>query len=712
MADDLCNERAGPKPSTKSIYRPDIDGMRTIAILSVMIYHLNNLWLPGGFIGVDIFFVISGFVVTSSLNFSKSDTFFSFIAEFYARRLARILPALVFVLIVSVIAASLFIPPAWLSAHSDLTALMAFFGLSNWVMQNNQDAYFAPRAEFNPYTHTWSLGVEEQFYVIAPLIVYFCLRFARSNNSKDERMVVSTLMVITIVSLTACFLASKNNPTAAFYFIGCRFWELSLGVLLFLATYQSANSKTKPALTKIVYQHVSAWFGLGLNVIALFFANASNFPWPWAVLPAVGTVLMIGSAGTLPHNSIVRRTLSLSPMVWIGKRSYSLYLWHWPVYVLMRWTVGLNTLHLFFIAVLASFTLALFSYNFIEQPLRHNPLIEQKPKWLRITSFLLLTIAGYYSVGFLINKKRLYSLSIVTRNRIDWYAQNRMPYPNVGERNCDVDIQHYNVGTGRETRFVPKECKIILPNKRMYVLGDSHAGALSPMFEQICAEQGITVSRYSFTGCSYLDFKEPMNSSRRPPGCLEFSKTIKDLTLATSKSGDIVLLPSLRMTRYADNWERFDEKDMRELMYNPEALKSREEAITDSKQWLEPFSEKRLQVVFVAPTPLFKAPPYRCSDWFNRNNPVCIGQNQQSRAELEQLRGPIVSTMNVLAQTFSNIQVWDPFPLLCPDDLCKVYKDGHPLFFDGDHISGYANLLLYPDFKRAIGLAFSQANQP
>jgi len=152
---------------SKVQYRPDVDGLRAIAVLSVMIYHLNSAFLPGGFVGVDVFFVISGFVVTSSLVAGRSASLPAFVGEFYARRLARIVPALVLALVVSAFAATLFIPEAWLSSLSERTAQYAFFGLSNWVMQANSDFYFAPRAEFNPYVQTWSLGVEEQFYLIS-----------------------------------------------------------------------------------------------------------------------------------------------------------------------------------------------------------------------------------------------------------------------------------------------------------------------------------------------------------------------------------------------------------------------------------------------------------------------------------------------------------------------------------------------------------------
>jgi hypothetical protein len=163
-----------------------------------------------------------------------------------------------------------------------------------------------------------------------------------------------------------------------------------------------------------------------------------------------------------------------------------------------------------------------------------------------------------------------------------------------------------------------------------------------------------------------------------------------------------VLLSSLRLRRYGDQWASFGIVDMHDVMYGPQAMPSRLAAIEDAKKWLQPFADKQLQVVFTAPTPVFKAPPFRCSDWFNSANPICVGQNQQSRAELERLRQPIVDSMKALGQTFPNIHVWDAFPLLCPDHICRTQKDGHPLFFDGDHLSAYGNLVIYPTFKAAM----------
>ncbi len=195
----------------KTTYRPDIDGLRAVAVLSVVLYHLHGVWLPGGYGGVDIFFVISGFVVASSLAASKVDSFAGFLGEFYARRLARILPALVAVLISTALMSTLFIPKAWLSEFADSTARYAFFGLSNLIMQNNADTYFAPRAEFNPFTHTWSLGVEEQYYLLAPLFVYFWLRAYRRGQTQRAHWAIGILALFMVSSLALCIWLTNST---------------------------------------------------------------------------------------------------------------------------------------------------------------------------------------------------------------------------------------------------------------------------------------------------------------------------------------------------------------------------------------------------------------------------------------------------------------------------------------------------------------------
>jgi peptidoglycan/LPS O-acetylase OafA/YrhL len=685
----------------KTTYRPDIDGLRAVAVLSVVLYHLHGAWLPGGYGGVDIFFVISGFVVASSLAASKVDSFAGFLGEFYARRLARILPALVAVLISTALMSTLFIPKAWLSEFADSTARYAFFGLSNLIMQNNADTYFAPRAEFNPFTHTWSLGVEEQYYLLAPLFVYFWLRAYRRGQTQHAHWAIGILALFMVTSLALCIWLTKHHPAAAFYSIAGRFWELASGALLFLLT-QGRQIPVRKVEKETSWHSMSAWLGVFCIAIGLAFAQMTEFPWPWAVLPVVGTLLLIGGEHIGPVGA-VRHFLAAPLTVWIGKRSYSIYLWHWPVFVLMRWTVGLDTPALFAVATLTTLALATFSYSIIERPLRHNAWIETRTQWKRIIGFLLMPVVGLLLTNHLFSHRDRYSLSRVMSASADWYATGHMAYPGVGNRKCAVSIEGRQLAGGHVTLFVPKQCSdTARSSKKIYAMGDSHTGMLASLFEQISAEEGVEVSLFTGPGCNLIDFRAPMDATHRSAECLAFTQAMTQHTLDTASPGDIVILSSLRLQRYGDQWASFGIADMYDFMYGPHAMPSRSAAVEDAKQWLQPFANKRLQVVFAAPTPIFKAPPFRCSDWFNSNNPICVGKNQQNRSDLERLRQPIIASMKVLAHTYPNIHVWDAFPVLCPDDICRTEKDGRPLFFDGDHLSAYGNLVIYPSFKATV----------
>ncbi len=536
---------------TASSYRPDIDGLRAVAVLSVMAYHLHAAWVPGGFVGVDVFFVISGFVVTASLATNGGASLPAFIAEFYARRLARIFPALMAVLVAGALASTFFIPPGWLSGFSDTTAKYALFGLSNWAMQRNVDTYFAPRAEFNPFTHTWSLGIEEQFYVLTPLLVYFWVRAVRRGRASERHLATAGLALVTLASMAACAWAGKPHPEMAFYFIGCRLWELALGALLFLIS-AGRQTTTNPHQRSPLWRQCLPWIGLVCIGLGFSHTKAADFPWPWAALPVVGTLLVIEGATAWPGHWL-RRLLATSPMVWVGKRSYSLYLWHWPVYVLMRWTLGLHTAFLFCVALVTTFILAIASYRWIEQPFRHHAWIESQPKRFRIGIFLLLPLIGWVILSVFFQFRTHISLSNVARSTNDWHADLRMPYQSFGDRQCQVNVEVSPFHGGQEWRYAARQCRDKVRTKKMVVLGDSHAIALAPMLEQLSAEQGTAVSIFTFPACSYLDLRFVMDNNR-PAGCPEFTRAITDYVLEQLATGDIVLLSSLRMQRYGDQW--------------------------------------------------------------------------------------------------------------------------------------------------------------
>jgi peptidoglycan/LPS O-acetylase OafA/YrhL len=695
-------------------YRPDIDGLRAIAVVAVLAYHLNSTWLPGGFVGVDVFFVISGFVVSAALARSPWDArggftaFAGFIGRFYARRLARIMPALVLVLVTSTLAASLFIPRAWLSGLSEETALFAFWGLSNWRLQSNTDFYFAPRAEFNPYTQTWSLGVEEQFYLIAPLLFFFWVYGQRQHQANMQTWSLGILSLLTLISLALCAYATQHHPALAFYFIGARFWELALGALLFFMSAQqtSASSVTTTSATAWhpMVQRFLPWLGLGAIVLACLLTEPTAFPWPWALLAVLGTLAVIGGQHADGQHP-VRRLLSWPALVWVGRRSYSLYLWHWPVFVLLRWTTGLETGVQYLLAVIITVLLSLFSYRYVEQALRHNAWIERRSNALIIAGFLLLPLGGTLLSQYFFSHLERVSLSTVSRTPSDWYGANLSIYTVAAERPCEVSQTFVALLGGMERIVQPRDCKAITPaSSTIYVLGDSHAGAIIPLLEQTSAALGVRVRVFSYQGtvassyaCSYLDLQAPMEVGRAP-GCLEFNQAVRERIRAEAKPGDLVLLPSLRMQRYGDQWASFGIANMHDKMYSGEALALRAAAAQQIPVWLDPLLQNGVRVAFMAPTPIFQAPTFRCADWFNAHNPICIGNNQQARAEMEKLRKPILETMHGLAAQSPAVLVWDPFTALCPGDVCTAVQAGKPLFFDGDHLSNYGNWVLYPHF--------------
>jgi peptidoglycan/LPS O-acetylase OafA/YrhL len=676
-------------------YRPDIDGMRALAVLSVMLYHLRSDWLPGGFVGVDVFFVISGFVVSGSLAATPAESIRCFIASFYARRLARIIPALVVMLIATALMTTLFVPHAWLSVNTEKTGLFAFFGLSNRVMQHNIDSYFEPRAEFNPFTHTWSLGVEEQFYLLFPLLLFFWVR-ARAAASAQAAWLQALVALMGAVSLAGCIWATTRQPADAFYSIAFRFWELAAGALLFQTTSE-AQVPSSGFVRSI--GALSPWVGISLVAAAMFFATSGGFPYPWALLAVIGSVLMLG--GLRPRdNSVFRRLMSSDIAVYIGKRSYSLYLWHWPVYVLLRWTVGLQGILAQITALAVSFLLASASYRWVELPLRHNAALQRRYVAIQISFFLFLVACGWQVARVAFHHREQLSLSVVNRNPSDWYADHGMPY--VASRECDVAREFADVGAiGRLTRIRPIHCSAPPSPQQLTVFGDSHAVAYLPMYEALASETGLEVSLYTAPACPFLDLMSLM-SQRKTLGCTEFWEKASDEVLKTANTGDILFLPSLRLRRICTQSECRDSVDVDAESHSEGALSQVKLARDDADRWLRPFADKRLRILFEAPTPIFRSPPFRCADWFDAANPVCRGGFSQPRAYLEHLRSPVLSAMGELSAGIPGVGIWDPLPLLCPTDTCSAFRDGRPLFFDADHVSAFANSVLYPSFKRTI----------
>ena len=337
-------------------YRPEIDGLRAIAVLPVVFFHAGFAGFSGGYVGVDVFFVISGYLITSIICDDLEQGTFS-LSRFYERRARRILPALYLMVLVS-------IPTAWfmLTPKGMLSFAQSVFGvgtfLSNYVFAL-QSGYFDSAAELKPLLHTWSLAVEEQFYVIFPLLMLILWRFGKV-------LTIAVLVLLFVASLTLAQVESAKSPIAGFFYIQTRAWELALGSLcaVLLRNYE---------LNSGVIRELLAFGGLALIGVAVFtFDRSTPMPSLFTLAPVVGASLLVLFA---QKDSIVGTILGHKVLVSVGTVSYSLYLWHQPIFVFYRqsdyWGF-LDTNIAFGILTAISFAIAAVSWKYVEQPFRRK----------------------------------------------------------------------------------------------------------------------------------------------------------------------------------------------------------------------------------------------------------------------------------------------------------------------------------------------------
>lgn len=658
-------------------YIKSIDTLRAFAVLSVMLYHIYPKALPGGFTGVDVFFVISGYVVSSSLYKNYNSNFFKFTLDFYARRIIRLVPVFLVFILFSTLITILFIPSSWLSDTISKTGLASLFGFSNFALVWYNDGYFSPRIEFNPFVHTWSLAVEEQFYVIFPLIFFLWYKFQSSSLKFVSLSVKYLLPILLLISLVYSYYETSANPSHAFYLLFSRFWELALGAFLF-KLHISNKLINHSSFTNNLYFII----GFLLITIGFIFSQSSSFPFPWAIAPVLGTVFMIISFVHPSYKDNISLKIIENPIfIYIGKISYSLYLWHWAIYVFFRWTVGLETVTQMVTAVILTFVFAILSYHFVENYFLRNKKIHNISSWKIVLSGVLLLVVTYLGLKQLYLNQTHLSLS-VTKDKTIWY-----PYPYPNSQNIKKDLSNHNI----------------------FVLGDSHTGAYSTMLQQLKDEYNINVFQYSSGGCGVADFHSA-NISKNP-SCLDYISNILKQIEEKAKPNDILFLASLRMVRFCDQYAVFPLDDVLNKLHSDEAQKNRDIIIDETSTLIQRFQEKNIHVMIDAPKPTFFAPPFRCSDWFNKSNPICNGTFNLKKDFLEQTRKPVMNALELLQQKYPSIIVWDPFPILCPDDICSAFDENKPLFFDGDHLSAHGNRVLYPSFSKTINKIFEDENK-
>ena len=454
-------------------YRADIDGMRALAIAAVVLFHAGVRPFSGGFVGVDIFFVISGFLIGGIVDRDVSRGSFSF-ATFYVRRAKRILPALIaMTLCVSAIALSIMSADELRKFATSSAA--SLLGISNlWYFRSA--TYFSPDAHLDPFLMTWSLGIEEQFYLIFPPLMLLLHRF-------DRKTVIRCIAVLCILSLIICVWGTARSPVAAFYLLPTRAWELGLGTLLALV---QARRPFRPA--RIVRESLGIG-GLLLVGAAVFgFNEQIPFPGIAAALPVFGALALICAEGS----TINRRLLASPPLVGIGLVSYSWYLWHWPLMAFVRICSPETPPVLLLSSVaLVSLGIAFLSWRFIERRFRH-----QGGHQPRVSSRLLLRYGIALAVCLLIPASFYFGEGLSRRMAA--------PGPQIAAVLAEAHVEPCLAGYGRSQLDRSAVCVTGGVSPRVALLGDSHAAALGPSLRKLAREHQYGFEQFTKASCPPL----------------------------------------------------------------------------------------------------------------------------------------------------------------------------------------------------------------
>lgn len=642
-------------------YRSDIDGLRAIAILSVVLYHAHEALLPGGFTGVDVFFVISGYLITKLIAADIAKGRFS-IARFYVRRTKRIFPALFVVLLATLVAGAFLLPPSELRALGRSVAATAAF-VSNIAFWQDT-GYFDVAAETKPLLHTWSLAVEEQFYLLWPLAL-FLLTKMRVNL----RGAVGVAIVLSFV--VSCY-AAVARPAEAFFLLPPRAWELLAGAALalgLLPTPSSARARDAAALAGLVLVAAGV----------LFLDRASYFPGWNALLPCVGTALLI-AASEQGDNVVARQLLSRRPMVLVGLISYSLYLWHWPLLAFARVTErGTLDVGPALLVVAAAVVLSALTWRFVEQPLRAKASTAPvAPVLLRYAALSIAVFAAgayaYSTNGFLQSaspeiawtEAARYDGNPLSSACLRWQSETG-PLP--GER-C----------LSNQDRF----------SQRLVVWGDSHADSVAPGVVGYAAEHGYATYQLSMAACPPLVEVELDGPGIDYRPCTAFNRQV--LEYVTTDPDVRVVLLSARWGLYTEN-ERFGRDDPGPITYlvdpgspalSPEASKR---AFTRALDATVAKLREAGRTVLV----LGGVPPVGV------NVPDCLARNYLPLSDSRDCGVPEAAVLPHLAYSddvieavsakYSGVCTYLPRRAFCPNGRCMDTRGGDILYANDDHIS-------------------------
>ncbi|UWF49131.1 acyltransferase [Pseudomonas sp. N3-W] len=633
---------------TTLAYRRDIDGLRAIAVIAVVLFHFGVPGFTGGFVGVDVFFVISGYLITSIIWNQRQAGRFSFI-DFWARRARRILPAL-FVMMLAVLAVGWFLlAPKDYEELGRSVRYQATF-ISNLLFMR-QDGYFDVASDLKPLLHTWSLAVEEQFYIFFPLLLTLL-----SSRLRHWRMGLFSLL---LVSFGLSVWAVAHHPEQAFFLLPMRAWELLAGAMLAVAPARTLR------LTPMAAQLISL-IGAAMILLAVFcYDKTTPFPGAAALLPTVGVIALIWANGH--RQTLISRLLSTRVLVGLGLISYSWYLWHWPVFVFSRYA-SVDEPGPIDIAGLILLTLVLgyLSWQFVETPFRERRLLAGRQQILAAAGIGILVIG-------------LAGQALRWTDGLPWRLSDQaLQYAKAREWRPELLRCLTDDKTPDDKLF----CHYGAPaqaSTQMLVWGDSHATALIPVFDDGAKAHGMRVMLASSAGCL------PVAGIEYDQQCERFNRRVEQ-ALKPQSVADVVLVARWSLYLYGDATGDLEHAlRAHDGHYDRMTAEQRlSEGLTARVQQLRADGH-RVWLVKEAPLQAFSA-PYRLSRLAMLHRPtgdvgLDVAQHLKRQVFISQLFAR-------LAKADPGVTVLDPAPLLCDaNGLCRAELDGNSLYTDDNHLS-------------------------
>jgi peptidoglycan/LPS O-acetylase OafA/YrhL len=641
-------------------FRADIEGLRAVAILLVVCAHANVPWLEGGFIGVDVFFVLSGYLITGLLVREFEGSGRINLAAFYARRLQRLLPGLLLVVLCTALAAMVLlapfeqIPQAWAGGAAATWTSNFHFALSKLD-------YFGPTADTNLFLHTWSLGLEEQFYLLWPALMLFLLGAWRwQGGHRDFPRLQHGMWATVVLCLLLSLLLTYASPQLGFYMVVSRGWQFALGALVFLHFDRNGISAIPPRFAVTI-----GWIGL-VAILASAMIVDSHTPYPgyWAIMPSMGTAIVLYAGTTKAGSRGVGQILAIRPLQDVGQISYAWYLWHWPVLLLGATVLDAHNPWHVAILVLISVALAALSYQLIESPLRRLQALRDRPRATLAGGLVLMAVAlmGAFAWNGLAirwaqgpDQVRFAEVGddmpiIYGMKCDDWYRSARVLACVFGQR----DAPHTAI-----------------------LMGDSIAGQWFPAVAMHFKHPGWRVIVLTKSSCPMVD--KPIFYERIGREYIECEQW---------RNAAIRSLESLR-------------PDIILLSSDPDYAYSAQDWTTGTTRVLDAIAPASNSIGILLPTPVLPFNSAAClarQHWRQRTLKVSKPcEAPSTNARLNRVRAALVA-----AAKHSGARVLDLSAVICPNGRCDAERDGLIIYRDSRHLTATYTETLAGELGNAI----------